>query len=170
VCLNPETTSHVTVSIARYFNEEERKLEPDLLGIQGDAGWFVSSRSMVTVAHVAEAMHLSSEDWKDIEIRDRESRRSVAVRLLQLAGTQSEKIAVLELKTPISAAQFLRFRMEPLAAWLSISARRHNGGKDPDRCHSVARRTPLIGRRARQQFGSNQMGRTLPAWAHAQAR
>ena len=42
--------------------------------------------------------------------------------------------------------------------WLSISARRHNGGKDPDRCHSVARRTPLIGRRGRQQFGSNQMG------------
>ena len=33
-----------------------------------------------------------------------------------------------------------------------------NGGKDPDRCHSVARRTPLIGRRRRQQFGSNQMG------------
>jgi len=63
-----------------------------------------------------------------------------------------------------SAASFQRQR------WLSISARRHNEGKDPDRCHSVARRTPLIGRRARQQFGSNQMGRTLPAWAHAQAR
>ena len=38
--------------------------------------------------------------------------------------------------------------------WLSISARRHNGGKDPDRCHSVARRTPLIGRRAASSFGS----------------
>jgi hypothetical protein len=105
----------VTVSIAKYFDEEERKSEPDLLGVQG-AGWFVSSRSMVTVAHVAEAMHLSSEDWKDIEIRDRESKQSVAVRLSRLAGTQSEKLAVLELKTPISAAQFLRFRMEPLAA------------------------------------------------------
>jgi hypothetical protein len=58
-----------------------------------------------------------------------------------------------------SAASFQRQR------WLSISARRHNEGKDPDRCHSVARRTPLIGRRVRQQFGSNQMGRKLPAWA-----
>jgi hypothetical protein len=45
------------------------------------------------------------------------------------------------------AASFQRQR------WLSISARRHNGGKGPDRCHSAARRTPLIGRRARQQFG-----------------
>jgi hypothetical protein len=42
------------------------------------------------------------------------------------------------------------FQRQP---WLSISARRHNGGKDPDRCQSVARRTPLIGRRARQQSG-----------------
>jgi hypothetical protein len=58
-----------------------------------------------------------------------------------------------------SALSFQRQR------WLSISARRHNGGKDPDRCHSIARRTPLIGRRARQQFVSNQMGRTLLAWA-----
>src|SRR5262245_6580272 len=38
--------------------------------------------------------------------------------------------------------------------WLSISARRHNGGKNPDRCHSVARRTPLIGRRIAGGFGS----------------
>jgi hypothetical protein len=114
-CVDPKTSSHVTVSITRYFDEEERKSEPDLLGIRG-TGWLVSPRSMVTVEHVAEAMHLSSHQWKDIEIRDGENKRSVAVRLLRLAGTQSEKIAILELKTPLPQAQFLRFRMEPLVA------------------------------------------------------
>ncbi len=58
-----------------------------------------------------------------------------------------------------SATSFQRQR------WLSISARRHNEGKDLNRYHSVARRTPLVGRRARQQFCSNQMGRKLPVWA-----
>ena len=48
-----------------------------------------------------------------------------------------------------SAASFQRQR------WLSISAQRRNGSMDPDRYHSVARRTPLLGRRVRQQFGSN---------------
>src|SRR5262245_62616975 len=30
--------------------------------------------------------------------------------------------------------------------WLSISARRQNGGKTPARCHSIAWSTPLMGR------------------------
>jgi hypothetical protein len=114
-CVDPETSSRVAVSLTKYFNEEEKKSEPSLLGIQG-AGWFVSSRSMVTVAHVAEAMHLSSEDWKDIEIRNEESKRSVAVRLSRFVGTQSEKIALLELKTALPDVRFLRLRMEPLVA------------------------------------------------------
>jgi hypothetical protein len=70
-------------------------------------GWFVSSR---------EAMHLSSEDWKDIEIRNEESKRSVAVRLSRFAGTQTEKIALLELKIPLPDVRFLSLRMEPLVA------------------------------------------------------
>ena len=118
-CVDPEKTAHVTVNITRYFNEIEEKSRPDLLGIQG-TGWFASSGLMVTASHVAEAMHLSTTDWKDIELRDSESKRSVGVRVLRLVGNQSEKIAVLELKTPLPDVQFLRFRMEPLAANESV--------------------------------------------------
>src|SRR5436853_3034166 len=118
-CLDPKTSSHVAVSITRYFDQEERKSNPNIIAIQG-TGWFVSPRTMVTVAHVAEAMHLSAQDWKEVEIRDRENKRSVAVRLSRLAGSQSEKIAMLELKTPIFDALFLQFRMEQLAANESV--------------------------------------------------
>lgn len=61
-------------------------------------------------------MHLSAQSWKDIEIQDRENRRSVSVRLLRLAGAQSEKIAVLELKVPLPDVRVPRFRGEPLVA------------------------------------------------------
>jgi hypothetical protein len=69
---------------------------------------------IVTAAHVAEAMQLSAHEWKDLEIRDGESRRSVPVRVLRLAGLNSEKIAVLELKTEIADAAVLQLRTEPL--------------------------------------------------------
>jgi hypothetical protein len=112
-CVDPATTAHATVAVTRYFDEEERNAEPDLVGIRG-TGWFLSARSMVTVAHVAEAMHLSAQDWKSIEIRDGENKQSISVRLLRLVGADSEKIAVLELRTPFLGAQFLPVRTEPL--------------------------------------------------------
>jgi hypothetical protein len=112
-CLDPSTFAHSTMSIMREFNDEESKALPGVVGIRG-TGWFMSTRLIVTAAHVAEAMKLSAQEWKDIEIRDGESRRSVSVRLLRLAGLNSEKIAVLELKTEIPEATVLQLRMEPL--------------------------------------------------------
>jgi hypothetical protein len=112
-CVDPAMPAHATVSITRSFDQEERKAEPGLVGIRG-TGWFLSARSIVTVAHVAEAMHLSAQNWKGIEIRDGENKQSIAVRLLRLVGADSEKIAVLELRTPFLGAQFLRVRTEPL--------------------------------------------------------
>src|SRR5262249_37217458 len=64
-CFDPATLVHSTVSIARDFNEEESKAEPGVIGIRGTA-WFLSARSIVTAAHVAEAMHLSAQEWKDV--------------------------------------------------------------------------------------------------------
>jgi len=115
-CADPEKIAHVTVSITRYFEDDiEEKSRPDLLGIQGN-GWFASSALMVTASHVAEAMHLSTTDWKDIELRDSERKRSVAVRVARLVGNQREKVALLQLKTPLHDVRFLPFRMEPLVA------------------------------------------------------
>jgi len=101
------------MSIARDFNEEESKVPPGVVGIRGTA-WFLSPRLIVTAAHVAEAMQLSAQDWKDVGIRDGESKRSVAVRVRHLAGPQVEKIAVLELRNEISDAVVLQRRAASL--------------------------------------------------------
>jgi hypothetical protein len=69
---------------------------------------------IVTAAHVAEAMHLSAKDWKDIEIRERESGASVPARVLHVVGSHSKKMAVLELRTAFTGAAALSIRTERL--------------------------------------------------------
>src|SRR5262245_40832031 len=93
-CIDPSTFVRSTMSITRRVNEEEIKAQPGVIGIRGTA-WFLSSRRLVTAAHVADAMHLSAHEWKDIEMKNGEGKRSVSVRLLHLAGVHAEKIAVL---------------------------------------------------------------------------
>lgn len=112
-CVDPSTLVRSTVNITREFGEEERRAEPGVLGIRG-TGWFLSPQLIVTAAHVAEAMHLSTQDWKAIEIRERESKGSIPARILRLAGSNSEKIAVLELRTSFPRAASLLLRTGPL--------------------------------------------------------
>jgi hypothetical protein len=112
-CIDPATLVRSTMGITRHFNEEERKAEPAVIGIRGTA-WFLSSRLLVTAAHVAEAMQLSTHKWKDVEMQNGEGKRSVSVHLLHLAGLHAEKIAVLELETAVPDAAVLHRRAEPL--------------------------------------------------------
>jgi|SRR5215469_4246032 len=112
-CTDPASLNRSTVSIARYFDDEERKAQPDLLGVRG-TGWFLSPTLMVTVEHVASAMNLSDKGWKQIEIRAGGDKESSAVRIRQLLGSHAEKIAVLELEAAFSGAQRLALRTEPL--------------------------------------------------------
>jgi hypothetical protein len=114
-CIDPSAFVQSTMSITRQLNEEERKAEPDVIAIRGTA-WFLSSRLLVTAAHVAEAMHLSAHGWKDVELLNGDGKQSVSVRLLHLAGFYAEKIAVLELDTAIPNAAVLARRTEPLIA------------------------------------------------------
>jgi hypothetical protein len=110
-CVEPASLTHSTIRIARYFDDSER--DRNLLGIRG-TGWFLSPTSIVTVGHVASAMHLSEQDWKDIEIVDGEITQSMPVRILRLASTRSESIAVLEMRGEFSSAHSLSTRTEPL--------------------------------------------------------
>src|SRR5437660_464360 len=112
-CIDPSTLVRSTVSITREFSEEERKATPSTLGIRG-TGWFLSARSIVTAAHVVEAMHLSAEDWKEIEIRERESKWSIPARVIRVAGSHAERMAVLELESAVPGAAALPIRVEPL--------------------------------------------------------
>ena len=118
-CVDPSTLVHSTVSISRYFDEEEQKA--GVLGIRGTA-WFLSPTSMVTAEHVATAMRLSDQDWKQVETLEGENKRSIAVRIRRLAGSHAEKIAVLELRAAYPSAQSLQVRMEPLVAEEQITS------------------------------------------------
>jgi Trypsin-like peptidase domain len=102
-----------TVTIASEFTEEEQKATPGVIGI-GGSGWFLSPRRIVTAAHVAEAMLLSRQQWREIEIHAAEIKTSMPVRILRTAGDHSEKVAVLELLTPFQRAETPRVRMDPL--------------------------------------------------------
>jgi hypothetical protein len=113
-CVDPATLAHSTVSIARYFAGKDSKADSDLLGIRGTA-WFLSPTSIATVEHIATAMELSDRNWKQIDILEGENKQSIDVRILRLAGSHAEKIAVLELRTAFFGAHALQMRMEPLA-------------------------------------------------------
>jgi hypothetical protein len=113
-CVDSATLIHSTVSITRYFVDDEKRADTDLLGIRGTA-WFSSSTSMVTVEHVAAAMGLSDQHWKQVDVLKGDNKQAIEVRILRIAGSHAEKIAVLELRTAFFGAQGLQIRMEPLA-------------------------------------------------------
>jgi hypothetical protein len=92
-CVDPAELARSTVSILRHFDEAERDARPDLIGIQG-TGWFLSPTAIVTIAHVTEAMKLSTQDWKPLEIADRHGSQFIAARVQRLAGDRAEKLAV----------------------------------------------------------------------------
>jgi hypothetical protein len=112
-CVDPSTLVNSTVSIFRHFEEGERGAAPGILGIRG-TGWFLSRQLLVSAAHVAEAMYLSSRDWKEIEVRGRKGNVAIPARIFRVAGSLPEKIAVLELRASVPGAVTLRLRMEPL--------------------------------------------------------
>jgi hypothetical protein len=112
-CIDPAILVHSTVGMTRNFNEEESKAQLGIVGIRG-TGWFLAPRLIVTAAHVAEAMHLSANEWKDVELRDREIKNLAPLRVLHLAGSHAEKVAVLELRSAIPGVDVLQSRAEPL--------------------------------------------------------
>jgi hypothetical protein len=125
-CVDPSTLVHSTASISRYFDEGEQKT--GVLGIRGTA-WFLSPASMVTAEHVATAMRLSDEEWKQVEILEGANKRSISVRIQRLAGSHAEKIAVLELRAAYPTAQSLQVRIEPLVAEEQIVSLAYPGSR-----------------------------------------
>jgi Trypsin-like peptidase domain len=114
-CIDPTTLAHSTVSIVRQFDDKEQEARPGVVAIRG-TGWFLSPTSLVTVEHVAAAMNLSDQSWRQVEIWEGENKQSVLARIQRLAGSSAERIAVLELQTAFSGAESFQLRMEPLVA------------------------------------------------------
>jgi hypothetical protein len=112
-CVEQATLVHSVASIAREFSDDEKKAAPALLGVRGTA-WFLNPKLLVTAGHVAEDMHLAQQIWKEIDIAVGENKYSVPARVLRMAGTHSEKIAIVELRTAFSGAEGLPIRLQPL--------------------------------------------------------
>lgn len=112
-CIDPAQFAHSTISISRYFDEEERGPRFEVIGITG-TGWFLSETTIVTAAHVTDAMKLSERDWKMLEISGDKSGQRIGARLLRVAGDQVERLAVIELQHAVAAAQPVAIRKEPL--------------------------------------------------------
>jgi Trypsin-like peptidase domain len=127
-CVDREALAHAAVSITRYFESNDRRGDPDLLGIRGTA-WFLSPTSMVTVEHVATAMELSAEVWKSLDIVDGDIKQTIDVRIQRVAGLHSEKIALLELRTAFSGARELRVRMGPVAREEHVASLAYSGNR-----------------------------------------
>ena len=111
-CVDPARLAHSTVSITRHFDEEQAP-QPGVVAIRGTS-WFLTPTSMVTVEHVAAAMKLSDQDWKDVELRRGDYTQSIPARVQRLAGSHAEKVAVLELQSALSGVEGFALRMEPL--------------------------------------------------------
>jgi len=127
-CIEPAALAHSTVSIMRHFDDKEMAAHPDVLGIRA-TGWFLSPTSMATVEHVTAAMHLSDQDWKDLEIRKGESRHSIPARIRRLVGSSAYKIAVVELQTAFAGAQGSPLRMESLVPDEPVVSLAYPGGE-----------------------------------------
>jgi S1-C subfamily serine protease len=129
-CAGPARLAHASVRIIRMFDGNEAPPEEGAAGYQG-SGWYLSRTTLVTVAHVAEAMRLSRETWKSVDIRDGDDTRSVPVRIKRIVGVGAEKLAVLELRDvdAVAAARVLVLRAAPLVPDEPIAAPAYSGGR-----------------------------------------
>jgi len=139
-CINPAQLAHSTVSIMHYFEEVEREARTNLVGVRG-TGWFLSPTTLVTAEHVTAAMKLSTEDWKPLEITDGDGSQFIAARIQRVAGSETEKLAVIELQHGVSGARSIATRKEPLLPEEKIVALAYPAG----RLHPVEGRFVQLG-------------------------
>ena len=127
-CVDPAPLAHSTVGITRHFDDKEREARPGVLAVTG-TGWFLSPTSMVTVEHVAAAMNLTEQNWKHVELRQRENTQLIPARIQRLAGSSKERIAVLELQAAPADAQGFALRMEPLVSEEPLTSLAYPGSR-----------------------------------------
>jgi trypsin-like peptidase len=112
-CVDPGQLAHSAVSITRYFEDSERSPQSDVVAVRATA-WFQSPTTIVTAAHVASGMKLSTQEWKSVNIKDDAEGQLNSVRVQRVVGSYAEKLAVLELQTAVPIARSVAMRMVPL--------------------------------------------------------
>jgi hypothetical protein len=121
-CVDPAQFMQSTVNITRQFDDEEREGHGDVVAIRG-TGWFLSSTAIVTAQHVTEAMKLLGARWKLLEIVDGQGNKQLLqARIQRIAGSQAEKLAIIELQRAFPAARSFEIRTEPLLPEEQVTA------------------------------------------------
>ena len=146
-CVDPSSLAGSAVSITRYLDNQERDAKSDVIGIQG-TGWFQSTNTIVTVEHVALAMKLSKEAWKQLTVQSSSGTLSISARIRQVIGDSKEKLAVLELQSPVPSARTATVRslpLEPEERLLTIAYPRHEPRSVSGRFVRYATEVPLSG-------------------------
>src|SRR5215510_179093 len=111
-CVDPTQLAHSAVSIIRHFDNAARDSHRGLAGVRG-TGWFLSPTTIVTAEHVTAGMKLSTQDWKLLEIVNGDGSQFIAARIQRLAGSQAERLALIELQRAVSDARSVAIRREP---------------------------------------------------------
>lgn len=114
-CIDPSTLAATTVSITRYFTAEE-KPRPSLDGYRATAWFYPNTRHLVSIAHfVDDAPMLPRNEWRKVEVRQRNVTVEVSARLVAVVKALPEGFAIFELKEPFPNAQTLKLRETPLS-------------------------------------------------------
>ena len=99
-CIDPSTLVASTVSIARYFADDERP-RPSVEGYRATAWFYGSTRHLVSIAHfVDDAPALPRGEWRMVDVRQQDLTVHVKARLLTVIKGLPEGLALLELQEP----------------------------------------------------------------------
>jgi hypothetical protein len=112
-CIDPSTLATTTVSITRYFTDDEKP--PTLDGYRATAWFYGSTRYLVSIAHfVDDAPVLQRGEWRKVDVRHRDVTVQVSARLLTVVKALPEGFALFELREPFPNAETLKLREKPL--------------------------------------------------------
>jgi hypothetical protein len=114
-CIDPSTLVASTVSITRYFADDERP-RPSLEGYRATAWFYRTTRYLVSIAHfVDDVPALPRGEWRAVDVRQQDLTVHVKARLLTVVKGLPEGLALLELQEPFPGAKPLKLREKPLS-------------------------------------------------------
>jgi len=114
-CIDPSTLTAATVSITRYFTDEEKR-GLSLDGYRATAWFYGSTRYLVSIGHfVEDAPILPRGEWRKVDVRQRDAKVQVSARLLAVVNALPEGFALFELREPFPNGEPLKLREAPLS-------------------------------------------------------
>jgi hypothetical protein len=114
-CIDPSTLMTKTVSITRYFTDDEKRgLALD--GYRATAWFYGSTRYLVSISHfVDDSPVLPRGKWRTVDVQQRDVTVQVNARLLTVLDALPEGLALFELREPFPNAETFKLREEPLS-------------------------------------------------------